>query len=316
MQGIFEAGDQATGLKWVRPGFGFTEEDDRLWALGWPHLFYLTPGDIAPKTRTDRKAFHRTYDPIGPEMPAGMASKLVRYYTAGVDEAKLSAALQNDDPISEDEALAAAHYATSASFGHFLLYALEAIRSSAWVLEHVVNALENTPNEQWKLSPHEAFSSNVTLRLPIVMLRARASDVERATARLRALAARLEAAGLGEFHRGLQMLKRALDPVPPPPWSHFLLTPDHAALVREHVVPTIATTKPADRFWPDARLAFLGGDPVIEAYVKHGAQLHKDHKKALVVGMTRCAHPSVPELMRSIGGTVGKKWLKAHGHPV
>ncbi len=314
MQGILTAGDQATGLRWLQKGFGFTEEDDRLWALGWPHLFYLTPGDIAPKTRTDRNAFHRMYDPIGPEMPEGMAHKLVRYYTAGLDEGKLSAALQNDEPISDGEALVAARYATSASFGHYLLYALEAIRSSAWVLEHMVAALEDTSNEQWKLSPHEAFSSNVTLRLPMVMLRAPAADVDRATARLRALASRLDAAGLGQYHRGLQMLNKILDPVPPPSGTHFLLTPEHAALIREHVLPAIENTRPADRFWPDARLAFTGGEPVVAAYVRHASQLHSSHKKALVLGLSRCAHPAIPDLMRAIGGAYGKKWLKAHGH--
>lgn len=33
-QGVFAAGDEASGLRDLRAGYGFTDEDDRLWALG------------------------------------------------------------------------------------------------------------------------------------------------------------------------------------------------------------------------------------------------------------------------------------------
>lgn len=319
-QGIFAAGEAATGLTWKRAGFGFTDEDDRLWALGWPHLFFLTPGDVPDKALVDKKAFHRTYDPVfGPELPEGLAPRLVRYYTAVRTEEATLAALRTGGPLSDDEAANAARIATRDSFSRYLIYALEAVRSPAWVLEHVIDELERPSATEWDSRGNglEAFGATAYTCLAMVMLRAAAPDVERARSRLATLADRLAAEGIQtEMNRAYQMLLTVLGRARSSAlaWNQHLLTPDDAAEVRELVIPLVEKMKPSNRAIADARLCFLGGEPVLLAYARHARQFYKDHQKALVVQLSRCAHPAVPEVMRQIGGTYGKKWLKAHGH--
>jgi hypothetical protein len=56
--------------------------------------------------------------------------------------------------------------------------------------------------------------------------------------------------------------------------------------------------KPADREWPDARLIFLGGEPVLLAHVEHHQRFNQDAQRALMSDLARMAHPKAVELTK------------------
>jgi hypothetical protein len=315
-QGVFAAGDQATGLGWLRPGFGFTDEDDRLWALGWPHLYVLVPGDATEKQRASSAAYARAFDAHGREMPAGMAVRTLRYYTALPRAEELVTAVNNTTELTDGEVEDIVRIAVRSNRGQVVVFVLEALRSSAEVATLVVAALDAISDADWKDDrPVEAFAGSAIKALHFVMLRMAAPDVDALRGRIAALADRVERLGVDpQIHRGLRALRFVLEPAPVNHWYLEFLTPDHAATIQERIIPVFDKMKPADRELGDPRLAFLGGEPVIEAFARNALRFQKDHREAIVHGMTRCAHPAVVDLMKAINSTRAKKWLKAHGH--
>ena len=305
-QGVFTAGDGASGLRWLQRGFGRTDEDDRLWALGWPHMFFTVPGDVPPKVIANRDAFFRYFSTVGPEVPEGFVTRLLRMY----NDQEAEALQPTVAPLTEDEARSLAKDATADQYGHYLVFGLEALRSPGWVLEHVLDAFEARTIDNWK-GFMESSAGHALRALPMVMLRASEADAARATGRLRALADKLKAAKVASFNRAFEMLRLVLAPKAKELWNVHLLTPKHAKAVADLVVPELASMKPADRMPANARWAFLGGAPVLEAFGKHVKQLRVEEQKVLAAQLRRCAHPAVAKVMAAVGGPAKSAPAKA-----
>jgi hypothetical protein len=86
---------------------------------------------------------------------------------------------------------------------------------------------------------------------------------------------------------------------------------DDLAYVRKTALEFIPKMVARDRASVSARLAFLGGDPVLEAIATHVKQVHSGARDDLAVGLSRCAHPKVAGIMSALGTTTAKRWLKA-----
>lgn len=314
-QGIFAAGDAAVGLRWKRSGFGFTDEDDRLWALGWPHLCVLVDGDVPDKQLTSWSAYWKAYSEGGPEVPRGMVARTLRTAMVAQSQAALLAAARDPSPLRDEEVAELYRLAVRSPRGTEIMTLFEALRGSAVVAYRVLEQLESESLEAWQRGPLEAFGAGPILMLHFLMLRSTRADADAIRGRIHALADRLGAAGLDvQMHRSYGSLRFVLAPEPQGHWLLEYLTPEDAPRIRELLLPKLATMKPADRMPGDARWAFLGGEPIIEAFARHAKGFDKEHAAYLVVRMTRCAHPAVVELMTTVNNARAKKWLRAHGH--
>ncbi len=261
-------------------GFGFTDEDDRLWAQGWPFMIHLVPGEPTAKDKP--------YAHMG-EMKRAVADTI--------------------PPRTEVELFEATRRVIASHSGMHDIFLLEAKMSSAWVLEHVVDALEALTPAQWKSLQIETNAGNTFRALHFVMLR---GDHEgHARERLRKLATKAPA---DPMHRGAEMLRFILDPKPAKTdsWQLTYLAEKDADAIADALLPQLAKAKPADRFHVDARMIYLGGDRVMAGVAKHIKNLHKGHQETLVEHLSRSAHPAVADAMRAVNNGPAKKWLKAH----
>ena len=78
VQGALVDSRSAFGLAFIRPGYGRTPEDDRLYALGWPNMSWLTPGDASEPELDDRTLLSSRYPFECGAMPVGVVPRRVR----------------------------------------------------------------------------------------------------------------------------------------------------------------------------------------------------------------------------------------------
>lgn len=311
VQGVFATGDAAVGLATLRAGFGLTPKDDRLFALGFPHLVYLVQGDASEQELAVAKKFSAKYGFTSGEIKAGVAPRMIRHVqTYRGDDKKWLAAIQNPDPLSDREAEQAAAFAITEGFGTMVVFLLEAQRSPSWVLEHVLAAYEAT---KWGKTPGlEPFGQGALRALHYVMLRVTAAEAMAARARLAALA-KIAVKTAKEFDRTVSFLTTLLDPTTSDEIGDLAMrTPGDAKLIRDKVIAYLADKK-QDYTNPDARHAFLGGDEVTKAYAKYAKRFVVSQRAELVDQFARVAHPSVADLMSAIANGRAKKWLAARG---
>ncbi len=66
-QGILTHASTASGRRTIRRGFGFTPDDDLVYALGWPSLTWLVAGDVTKADLEDSsRFFKRNLYKVGP----------------------------------------------------------------------------------------------------------------------------------------------------------------------------------------------------------------------------------------------------------
>lgn len=259
-------------------GFGFTDEDNRLWAQGWPFMIHPVPGAAAAKDKM--------YPHFG-EMKSGVIEAIA--------------------PKTESERIEAARRAITSHGGMNELFLLEAVTSSAWVLDQVLDGLAALTAGDWKSGNVETNAGNTFRALHFIMLR---TDAKAARERLRAIE---KEAPQDPMHRGAEMLRFILDSKPTQEsWRLTYLSEKDAAVIAEVLLPQLARARPGDRFHVDARIIYLGGERVLEAVAKDIKKLHKGHQETLVQHLSRCAHPAVVDLMKTVNNGPAKKWLKAH----
>ena len=289
-QGIFEAGDAAVGLASLREGFGRTPEDDRLFALGWPHLVYLVEGDATPQA-LEGKTFSSTYPFREGEVAVGVAPRMLRhvFMLRKGDRKKWLTAIRDASPLSEDEAKKLAKAAITEQMGTILVYLLEALRSSSWVLDRVLRAYEDAAPKWHKVEGLEAFGDRALRALPFVMLRVTKGEAAAARKRLRAIAATLAKGKVNEFDRAYAFLRLVLDPKRHATelWHLAMLAPKDATFVRERAVKYLSAMEEGDCADPDLRLAFVGGDAVTKLYMKHANQLDGRQRSILATQLAR-----------------------------
>lgn len=293
-QGIFASGADAAGLASLVQGFGRTEEDDRLFALGWPHLVYLVPGDASAKELADGPKFAAKYPFVTGEVKVGVAPRMLRFLRALRENSTDYSGIQQGGPLTDAEVDALVDFAASENLGAMVTYLLEALRSPSEILEKLLKVLEARDPAAWFETPVAASGGGAIHAAHFLRLRVPQPESARAGERLAALLAKLDAVEGDNAGHASEMLERVVRGRPEQV-RHlsdlaFVGTGD-AQYIRDEVLPKLATMKPADREWPDARLIFLGGEPVLLAHVEHHQRFNKDAQRTLLSDLARMAHP-------------------------
>jgi len=298
-QGIFASGADAFGLASLVQGFGRTEEDDRLFALGWPHLVYLVPGDASAKELADGPKFAAKCVFGTGEVKVGVAPRMLRFLRALRADSTDYSGIQEGGPLTDAEVDALVDFAASEQFGAMVTYLLEALRSPSEILEKLLKVLEARDAAAWFKHPVDAFGGGAIHGTHFLRLRVPQPESARAGDRLAALLAKLDAVEGEKFGHAFKMLQRVVRGRPEQV-RHLsdleFLGPGDAQRIRDEVLPKLATMKPADREWPDARLIFLGGEPVLLAHVEHHQRFHKEAQRTLMSDLARMAHPKAVAL--------------------
>ena len=324
LRGAFEAGESAFGMASLRPGFGLTPDDDRLLALGYPHMIVPVEAKVAWNKFSTAKDLLRKY-PLESEFPCELIPWLAQNWNnvARADlRERTPATPPGDVVVDTDEALG---QPTSVG-AHMLLYALEAIHGSSAVAQSAVQTVEAWGDEEWGRRP-----GNVDLvrGLHYVLLRCETTVRNEFHKRLERVfdAKKALAFPNGTFHRGVAALHLAIHGragversgyrpnkadlgVWDLPFAH-----DDPAFVREIAMSRLANAVANDRTKVDVRLAFLGGDGVAAAMCGDLKWLHKDGRKRFVVQVGRLSGDLVAAAMRALAELPGAKkearaWLK------
>lgn len=284
-----------SGLASLRPGFCFTPAQDRLFALGWPHMRFLddvadfnfarptlaclTRPDPTPQLRWSRSAATALVRTLGlPEvLELGVSSRALR--AEAVREAL------NDDPVSRAEVrqflgrrmMLPLPGSSERLIETFVLLA-EQLVGSETCAELIVELLEEMDDgvleATWALPPVVTYTLGfVLLRVPAPTATMFRERLARVFAPYDQLISGRRAAWSGALshlraldlvlHGGLAA-ERSTDRT----LRWYLHAGDQPDLILNRVASDLLG------FWPDARLAFLAGDDVLKRF---GAQLKRMH---------------------------------------
>jgi hypothetical protein len=271
----FEHGKDAAGAKYVRGGFAWTAADDLAFALGFPYVSYLVEGhpddaEANVEARADlviKKAY-------SVNVPAKIGLARARVFpilrvdhTGAYDKAVVLPLVERDDPMTADEAtkiLADAVRDVNTRQGTVLrtLQLLEAFVGPSAVAKALVTALEALPNDRLAAQGTAAIFARY---LGFSLLRVIASEADALRDRIERLVARVPT----EFFK--RSAREALDIA----LGKLQRGADDGAFVLAdpEKVRSLVAADPGPKFAPNARLAFLGGDPVIDFYVKNAKKL-------------------------------------------
>ncbi len=285
----------AAGFASLRPGFCFSPEQDRLLALGWPHLRFVEDRDDA---NFARPVIAAVTDPDpSPDLRWSRSGAIAMVRTLGLPEVMeislSSRSLRpeavreslNDDPITLPELRQFIQRRmmlplTGASERHienFVLLA-EALVGSETLATLVVEALEGLDEgvleATWALPPVVTYTLGfVLLRVPVVAERALRERLQLLFAPYQNMISGRRAAWAGALSHlraldlvlnGAAAAERSTDRT----LRWYLHVSDQPELIRSRVASDLLG------FWPDARLVFLGGDEVM---CRFGAQLKRMH---------------------------------------
>jgi hypothetical protein len=323
VQGSLAHAETAEGRKFIRQGFGLTPDDDLLYALGWPYFVWLEPGDAKPAELADARKFSAKYVySVGPR-PEGVVKRNLRHTLTFGNNGDQLEAIQNDEPLSGKELEMIFDTLMTVQFGFVTAFLLESVTSPEIVIDAILARLKATPVKRWERGGFETFGTGCVRALHFLLLRTGAAHAGEARARLEALwddtvAKTLEggsrvAATFDFMLNGKAGVERSGHRMGEVLHNDAMFAIDDLAYVRKTALAFIPTMVARDRASVSARLAFLGGDPVIDAIATHVKQVHSTARDDLAVGLSRCAHPKVPAIMTALGTTTAKRWLKAHG---
>lgn len=286
---------QEVGLSMLVPGFCFTPAQDRLFALGWPHVRLLVDGakgddsparyariwlsqlDPAPQIRWSRKVATSVVRVLS----------LPHIYEVSPDARKLrleaARALLEEEPLRLDEAMAGIRVRMSReapgvserTIETFVLL-LEAMIGTAAVAQCIVETLEGMSNED--LEHTSSIPPFITFQLGYLLLRLSNRDSEALRHRLRLVFNRLvPPRGRRDAWMNSMSHLRALDLV-----LHGSVAAERSTerTLRwyTHVIDNPASIRKRVAedelgFLPDVRLGFLGGDSVMETVTRQWRSL-------------------------------------------
>lgn len=310
-------GSAASGARFVRPGFALSPEADLAFALGFPHLEYIVD-DHPDDARAEMIAYERRSYRLGwPRNVATRwcritASKGCRRTPQGATELDTAGkkALKNGAALSQDEIALTlkAMFTDTSSYEDLreLVRLFEAFAGPELVASSIVDALERSSSAVWTHQDHDRalvmhHVGFLLLRLPPVTadkLRNRLAVVF--DRRVKALPGKELGPRRGERGSLLRALdvvlhgrlgaersgERSEDGIEPGDLVHVT---DDADFVREA----------ACRISPDARLAFLGGEPALERLLDGFVRLRGAHH-ALLDGFAEVASPAAVQLLQRI----------------
>jgi len=308
----FENGENAFGAQYIKRGFARTPDDDLLFALGWPHVRYLSEGhsdDLLTDPVAIEKAVFKAH--VGLEVPRGIALRRIRAfssYALGPDGKLRQGAVRamlNGDPMSEEEAktFVSEHLAGRALGTRQLdiIFLLEALAGPDAIAEAITRSFENAADAQ--LLDHAADKSTWAFGLGFLLLRAKASLSVALRERLEAILRRCPKEDVNS-HSVANVLDQVLHQ------AKASLRSDHTdqSLLLHWIdePPTAIRAQLAANARPFggavyARMVFLGGEDVIDYYKKHYDKV-KDaaEQRAIVAQFGRIASPKIRELIEAM----------------
>jgi hypothetical protein len=266
------SGDQAFGARYLKKGFAFTKEMDLAFALGYPHYVELCDGHPADESPMEAGLeFVDADDHTTRVWPREVASRTARAFPLLLNAKLRAKAFSQGGPVTADEARTIVQGSLDCNRGDRLLLLLEALVGTEVVCDAAVATMETYGEAQWTGSDFDV----VTYTLGFLLLRLPAEASTKARARFEALHAKVTKAGWESD--GIKNLDVALHGVAGAERSAY--RPEGEAISSmyvTHVVDdpvwvakTVLAGGPPDASsMPDPRLAFLGGQPVLEAEAK------------------------------------------------
>lgn len=320
-QGALADAATADGRKYIRAGFGATDEDDLLYALGWPNMVWLEPGDAKPRELATVDKFSSKHVFVAGPRKEGVARRNLRQiWSLRQDKAHCLEAIQNSAPIDDTERERLFDFVVREPFGFVTTLILEALYSSRAVLDALVPRIEALTDEDWMIGMFESFGGGCLRAVHFLLLRTDETHAREMRMRLenvwddvaeknradsraaKALDLALHGkAGVARSGGGYDTLFR----------NELELVPNDPDFVRSHALAFIPAMKSRNRSFVSARLAFLGGDDVLAAIAANVKNIHSSHREELAVGLSRCARPIVGDIMAALGTPTAKRWLKA-----
>lgn len=313
-----EHGAAASGARFQRPGFATTKAGDLAFALGFPHLEYIVD-DHPDDARAEMIAYERRSYRLGWPRNVAIrwcritASKGFKRTPQGATELDTAGkkAIKNGAPLSAEEVALSlkAMFSDTTSYEDLqeLVRLFEAFMGPELIATSIIDALEKASNNVWSHQDHDR--ALVMHHLGFVLLRLPAALADKLRARLAAIFDRrvkaLPQKELGPRKGERGSLLRALDVVlngrtgaersgernedaiAP---SALLHVTNDEKFVRE------AACRLAS---PDARLAFLGGDPVLDHLLDVFPRLRGLHH-LLLDGFAEVASPKAIELVQRV----------------
>ena len=285
----------AAGRDGIRKGYGFTEEDDVLYALGWPRLVWLEPGDASAKELADSKLFSSRYRWDLRSMPIGAAPRSLRGLMDWRKQNSDSIDAQNDaSPIKPKEREAMLDFALTEMLGFGFTLRLEAIFTTPVVLDGLMDRLRKKKAKDWV----GAFGATANAAIGAMHWMLLRTEKARASQLREELSAIHKAMSKGtERSRALKALDLAVNGRAGVERSGYVNDKgmlgndveyafDDFDFVRAKALAFIPTMRPADRSWVSGRLAYLGGPDVLEAIAKNVKGVHTSHRDALALDLS------------------------------
>jgi hypothetical protein len=313
-----EHGSAAAGAKLVKSGFATTKAGDLAFALGFPHLEYIVD-DHPDDARAEMIVYERRSYRLGWPRDIAIrwcritASKGFKRTPQGATELDSAGkkALKNGAPLSAEEIALALKsiFSETTSYEDLrdLVRLFEAFAGPDLVATSIIDALEKSSNNVWNHQDHDR--ALVMHHLGFMLLRLPASMADKLRGRLAAIFDRrvkaLPTKELGPRKGERGSLLRALDLVlggragaersgernedEIVPGDLVHITHD-AAFIREAACRVVSS---------DARLVFLGGDPVLDHMLDVFPRFRGLHH-ALLDGFAEVASPKAVELLQRI----------------
>lgn len=311
-------GAQASGAKQVKAGFALTKEADLAFALGFPHLEYIVD-DHPDDVRAEMIAYERRGYRLG--WPRNVATRWCRITASkgfkrtpqGATELDGAGkkALKNGAPLSVEEVSLTLKsiFSDTSSYEDLreLVRLYEAFLGPELVATQLIDALEKASNNVW--NHQDPDRANVMHHLGFVLLRLPAGQADKLRSRLAAVFDK-RVKGLPDKElkprkgeRG--SLLRALDVVlngkvgaerSGERNEDALLGDDLVHVMRDEAFVCEAACRINSA---DARLVFLGGEPVLEHLVDHFLRLRGMHN-ALIDNFAEVASPKAVALLQKI----------------
>jgi len=313
-----EHGTAASGARFLKPGFATTKAGDLAFALGFPHLEYIVD-DHPDDARAEMIAYERRSYRLGWPRNVAIrwcritASKGFKRTPQGATELDGAGkkALKNGAPLSTEEVTLTlkSMFSDTTSYEDLreLVRLFEAFMGPELIATSIIDALEKSSNNVWNHQDHDRalvmhHLGFVLLRLPSGMsdkLRARLAAVF--DRRVKALPAKELGPRKGERGSLLRALdivlngrtgaersgERNEDVIAPSDLVH--ITNDEK-FVREAASQLVS---------PDARLVFLGGEPVLEHMLEVFPRFRGVHH-LLLDGFAEVASPKAIELLQRV----------------
>jgi hypothetical protein len=311
-----EHGAAASGARFVKPGFATTAAGDLAFALGFPHLEYIID-DHPDDARAEMVAYERRSYYLG--WPREIATRWCRVTASkgfkrtpqGATELDASGkkAIKNGAPLSIEEVTLSlkAMFSDTSSYEDLgdLVRLYEAFVGPEPVATAIVEALEKAGNNVWNHQDHDR--AQVMRHLGFVLLRLPGTFADKLRTRLAGVFDRRvklrkdlgpRKGEYGSLLRALDVVlngrtgcersgERNEDALEPADLVHVV---DDATFVREAACQRTPT---------DARLVFLGGEPVLDHMLEGFARLRGLHTQ-LVDGFAEVASPKAIELLQRI----------------